>query len=125
MLCWIGGAAAILAATNRSRDPHGPSANLDRANARGRIRLGLAINLPGPFYLLALGDIAAGGHSTTQQIGLIILFNANMFVLVEVPLAGHIARSEQTAERVASFRPGSTPTGCGSWAGSSAQSASA
>ena len=65
--------------------------------------VGAAINLPGPFYLLALGDIATGNHGTAEQLGLIVLFNAIMFVLVEVPLVGYLVRPEATAERVASF----------------------
>ena len=65
--------------------------------------VGAAINLPGPFYLLALGDIATGDYSTAEQIGLVVLFNAIMFLLVEVPLVGYLVRPEQTAERVASF----------------------
>jgi hypothetical protein len=42
------------------------------------------INLPGPFYVLALGKIAHGSYSTVQQVGLILLFNAIMFLLLEV-----------------------------------------
>ena len=65
--------------------------------------VGAAINLPGPFYLLALGDMATSGYSTAEQLGLIVLFNAIMFLLVEVPLVGYLVRPDSTAERVASF----------------------
>jgi Sap, sulfolipid-1-addressing protein len=96
----------------RSRHPRrrekkqGPSwaeRHLNRANARVAFVVGAAINLPGPFYLLALGDMATGGYSTAEQLGLIVLFNGIMFLLVEVPLVGYLVRPEQTAERVASF----------------------
>ena len=96
----------------RSRHPRrhekkqGPSwaeRHLNRANARVAFVVGAAINLPGPFYLLALGDIATGGYSTAEQLGLIVLFNAIMFLLVEVPLIGYLVQPEATAERVASF----------------------
>jgi Sap-like sulfolipid-1-addressing protein len=96
----------------RSRHPRrhekkqGPSwaeSHLNRANASVAFVVGAAINLPGPFYLLALGDIATGGYSTAEQLGLIVLFNAIMFLLVEVPLIGYLVQPEQTAERVASF----------------------
>ena len=96
----------------RSRHPRrheqkqGPSwaeRHLNRANARVAFVVGAAINLPGPFYLLALGDMATGGYSTAEQLGLIVLFNAIMFVLVEVPLVGYLVQPEATAERVASF----------------------
>jgi Sap, sulfolipid-1-addressing protein len=72
-------------------------------NAKVALLVGAGINLPGPFYLLALGDIATGNYSTAGQLRLIILFNAIMFLLVEVPLVGYLARPDATAERVASF----------------------
>ena len=90
----------------RRKQKQGPSwaeRHLDRANARVAFMVGAAINLPGPFYLLALGDMATGGYGTAQQLGLIVLFNAIMFLLVEVPLVGYLVRPEVTAERVASF----------------------
>jgi hypothetical protein len=58
------------------------------------------INLPGPFYLLALGKIAQGSYSVLQQGALILLFNAIMFLLLEVPLVGYLVRPETTAMRV-------------------------
>ena len=70
---------------------------------KGRLHVGAAINLPGPFYLLALGDIASGPYSTAEQLGLVLLFNAIMFLLVEVPLVGYLVQPEETAGRVASF----------------------
>ena len=77
--------------------------HLNRANARVAFLVGAAIDLPGPFYLLALGDIATGSYSTAEQLSLIVLFNAIMFLLVEVPLIGYLVQPEQTAKRVASF----------------------
>jgi Sap, sulfolipid-1-addressing protein len=88
------------------KQKQGPSwaeSHLDRANARVAFVVGAAIDLPGPFYLLALGDIATGGYSTAEQLALIVLFNAIMFLLVEVPLIGYLVQPEQTARRVASF----------------------
>ena len=95
----------------RSRHPRrkkkthdGPSwaeRQLGRANAAVAFAVGAAINLPGPFYLLALGHISQGDYSGPQEIGLIVLFNAIMFVLLEVPLLGYLVRPERTAERVA------------------------
>lgn len=75
--------------------------HLDRANAAVAFAVGGAINLPGPFYLLALGDLASGPYSTLEAVGLILLFNAIMFALLEVPLVGYVVRPERTAERVA------------------------
>ena len=76
---------------------------LDRANAGVAFAVGAAINLPGPWYLLALGDIAEGDYSTGAQLGFILLFNAIMFVLVEAPLVGYVVSPETTAERVAAL----------------------
>jgi hypothetical protein len=88
----------------RRRKREGPSwaeRRLDRANAAVAFAIGAAINLPGPFYVLALGDIAGGGYSRTAELGLILMFNAVMFVLLEVPLVGYLVRPQRTAEQVA------------------------
>jgi hypothetical protein len=74
---------------------------LDQANAVVAFAIGAAINLPGPFYVLALGEIASGDYSRSAEFGLILLFNAIMFVLIEVPLVGYVLRPERTAEQVA------------------------
>ena len=71
------------------------------ASATVAFAVGAAINLPGPFYLLALGEIASGGYSSVQAFGLVLLFNVVMFMLLEVPLLGYLLRPERTAERVA------------------------
>ena len=117
LLCWLMASSRGQALFDRWRSRHprkrarpndekGPSwaeRNLDRASVRVTFAVGAAINLPGPFYLLALGDIADGSYSTAQQLGLIVLFNAIMFVLVEVPLVGYLVRPDATAERVAAL----------------------
>jgi Sap, sulfolipid-1-addressing protein len=87
----------------KQQRPSWAERHLNRANARVAFVVGAAINLPGPFYLLALGDMATGGYGTAEQLGLIALFNAIMFLLVEVPLVGYLVRPEATAARVASF----------------------
>jgi Sap, sulfolipid-1-addressing protein len=91
--------------------------HLARANAAVAFAIGAAINLPGPFYLLALGEIAKGPYDRLESTGLILLFNAIMFTLLEVPLLGYLVRPERTTDQVGGSRPGSTPTACGSWAG--------
>lgn len=73
---------------------------LGRASWRIAFLVGAVINLPGPFYLLALGKIARGSYSTFGQVALILLFNAIMFLLLEVPLVGYLFRPETTARRV-------------------------
>ena len=112
-LAWLMASRRGTAALDRWRSRHprrrkkahdGPSwaeRQLGRANAAVAFAVGAAINLPGPFYLLALGDIATGDYSGAQEVGLILLFNAIMFVLLEVPLLGYLVRPERTAELVA------------------------
>ena len=65
--------------------------------------VGVAINLPGPFYILALGDIAKGGYPASVQVALILVFNAIMFIMLEVPLVGYLINPEATAARVSRF----------------------
>ena len=79
----------------RHEEKQGPSwakRHLDRANASVAFVVGAATNLRGPFYLLALGDMATGGYSTAEQLSLTALFNAIMFLLVEVPLIGYLVQ---------------------------------
>ena len=87
----------------RERKKKGPSwaeRRLDQANVAAAFAVGAAINLPGPFYVLALGEIATGDYSRPAELGLILVFNAIMFTLIEVPLAGYLLRPERTAEQV-------------------------
>jgi hypothetical protein len=94
------------AARRPPKEHQGPSwaeRHLDDASAKVAFVVGAAINLPGPFYLLALGDISSGDYSTLQEAGLILLFNAIMFLLLEVPLVGYLVRPETTADRVAAL----------------------
>lgn len=56
----------------------------------------LFVNVPGAAYLVALKDIAAGNHSTATSVALIVLFNAIMFLLAEIPLVGLLVAPERT-----------------------------
>jgi hypothetical protein len=85
----------------RGDRPSWAERSLARASWQITFVIGAAINLPGPLYLLALGKMASGGYSTVEQIALILLFNAIMFLLLEVPLVGYLVRPEATATRVA------------------------
>ena len=73
---------------------------LARASWKVAFLVGAVINLPGPFYLLALGEIARGSYTTVEQAALILLFNAIMFALLEVPLVGYVVRPDATARWV-------------------------
>jgi hypothetical protein len=90
------------------RKREGPSwveRRLGAASAKIAFVVGAAINLPGPFYLLALGDLSSG-FSTGEQVVAILLFNAIMFLLLEIPLVGYLIDPEWTESAVA---------GTGSW----------
>jgi Sap, sulfolipid-1-addressing protein len=86
-----------------SKGKEGPSwveRRLSGASVRIAFFVGAAINLPGPFYLLALGDIATR-YGTAEQLALILLFNAIMFLLLEIPLVGYLFDPDWTARAVA------------------------
>lgn len=90
----------------KPKTKEGPSwveRRLDGATVGITFAVGAAINLPGPFYLLALGDIAHG-PSTLEQIALILLFNAIMFLLLEIPLVGYLVDPDWTERAVAASR---------------------
>jgi uncharacterized protein YjeT (DUF2065 family) len=76
---------------------------LGGASWKVALLIGAIINLPGPFYLLALGKIAKAGYSTPHAVALILLFNLIMFWLLEGPLGGYLFSPEKTAKWVASL----------------------
>jgi hypothetical protein len=82
-----------------SRDPWSQRV-LSRGTAPIAFAVGVALNLPGAFYLVGLKDIAQGQHTTSSQIFAVVLFNLIMFVLAEVPLAGYFIAPETTEQKV-------------------------
>src|SRR4051794_24770069 len=98
LLAWLMASQRGRAEVSRWRDRHSrrrarvvdtPSwaeRRLAGASATVAFAVGAGINLPGPFYVLALGEIASGGYSSVQAFGLVLLFNVVMFLLLEVPL---------------------------------------
>jgi hypothetical protein len=78
-----------------------------RILSRGSVPLvfaaGLAVNIPGAAYLVALKDIAAGHYPLGGEILLIVGFNLIMFMLAEIPLAGLLLAPERTHAIVARF----------------------
>lgn len=89
---------------------HGLSAAslTERTLARGRPReafaLGAILNLPGLWYLVALNEIAAADHGPVASILLIVLFNAIMFLLVEIPVIGFVLSPTRTRAEATRFR---------------------
>ena len=62
--------------------------------------VGVALNLPGAFYLVALKDIAKSQRGIGTQLFAIVIFNLIMFALAEVPLLGYSFAPEATRARV-------------------------
>jgi hypothetical protein len=69
---------------------------LERDSLRLTFLLGVALNLPGASYLVALKDIAAANQTTSTQVLEIVAFNLIMFVVAEVPLVSYTLRPEGT-----------------------------
>src|SRR5262245_15544574 len=63
----------------------------------------LALNLPGAMYLVALKDIAESSVGTPRKILWVVLYNAVMFTLVEVPILGYAFAPDRTRGRVEAF----------------------
>jgi len=82
-----------------ARDPWSERV-LNRGSAPIAFAVGVALNLPGAFYLVALKDIAQGQEGFGSQLFAIVLFNLIMFVLAEAPLLGYSFAPEKTQERV-------------------------
>jgi len=72
----------------------------DRVLARQSILLtflvGMALNLPGALYLVALKEIAAADQSTAQDVFQLLTYNVIMFAWAEIPLIGYGIAPERT-----------------------------
>ena len=86
-------------AAKPQRDPWSERV-LSRGTAPIAFAVGVALNLPGAFYLVALKDIAQGQDGLGNQVVAIVIFNLIMFALAEVPLLGYSFAPEATQARV-------------------------
>ncbi len=77
---------------------------LAHGSPKAAFTLGLILNLPGIWYLIALKDIAKDKYGPVDAVLLILIFNAIMFLLVEVPLIGYLFSPEGTRARVERFQ---------------------
>jgi len=66
--------------------------------------LGIVLDLPGIWYLMALKDIGLSGYSEAQKVLLVIAFNVVMYTFLEVPFIGYLIAPEDTAARVDAFQ---------------------
>lgn len=85
-----------------SRPPRDPWSErvLNRGNVPIAFAVGITLNLPGAFYLVALKDIAKSQNGIGTQVFAILVFNLIMFVLAEVPLFGYSFAPAPTRARV-------------------------
>jgi hypothetical protein len=58
--------------------------------------VGMALNLPGALYFVALKDIAASDQSTGSDIAQLVVYNVIMFQWAEIPLIGYSIAPERT-----------------------------
>jgi Sap, sulfolipid-1-addressing protein len=86
-------------AARPARDPWSERV-LSRGTAPIAFAVGVALNLPGAFYLVALKDIAQGQDEFGAQLLAIVVFNLIMFTLAEVPLLGYSFAPEATTIKV-------------------------
>ena len=80
-----------------------PQRVLAHGSALKAFALGLVLSLPSLYYLAALRDIAEDHSEWPVRVGLILIFNAIQFVLIEVPLVGFLVAPDRTAEMVRRF----------------------
>ena len=90
--------------SSRSGSGSRTSQALTHGTPKAAFMIGMVLNLPGLWYLVALNDIAAADYSSAVVVLLILIFNAIMFLLAEVPLIGYLVRPEQTRIRVNRFQ---------------------
>jgi hypothetical protein len=76
---------------------------LARSSPRAAFALGMLLNVPGVWYLIALKDIATANRGAAAAVVLIIVFNLIMFLLAEVPLVGYLVDPIGTRARVDRF----------------------
>ena len=76
---------------------------LGRGSARVAFALGAMLNLPGLYYLLALGKIDQAHYGAGAEVMLLIAFNLIMFTLAEVPLLGYAIAPDRTRAAVGRF----------------------
>jgi hypothetical protein len=106
-----GGLARVSSVGRKTSDGSGA---LDGVKARARQGLtqgsfavaavvGVALGIPGPFDVLALGRLARGGNSLAVSIVMLLVFNLVKFLLIEIPLLSYTLHPDRTAARVHRF----------------------
>jgi hypothetical protein len=77
---------------------------LSKGSARTTFVVGALLTLPGASYLIGLRKIADSDPSTVAAIAAVLLFNAIMLALLELPLIGYVFAPEWTPQAVERFK---------------------
>jgi hypothetical protein len=65
--------------------------------------LGVVLNLPGVWYLIALKDIGLADYSDATKVALVLGFNVIMFTFVEAPLIGYLVAPDWSRRQADKF----------------------
>jgi hypothetical protein len=76
---------------------------LGRDSMKLAFGLGVVLDLPSVWYLVALKDIVNGSYGAVEEVLLVLVFNVIMFALIEVPLIAYLVAPESAAGIVARF----------------------
>jgi hypothetical protein len=88
---------AVKRATSRAHDALGEGSLTFAAVVGGLLAV------PGPFDLLAFGQMARGGYATLELGVLIVVFTSIKFLLIEVPIVSYAISPSSTSARVNRF----------------------
>jgi hypothetical protein len=64
---------------------------------------GVAVGLPGAYYLAAIALILKSGSAPAAQVAALLVFNLALFAMVWIPLAGYLVAPAATKTRVESL----------------------
>lgn len=94
----------------RAAEPRAPSRTrswttraVSHDSTRVAFGLGIVLDLPSVWYLIALKDIATSGDSPARQFAQILVFNVIMFLLIEVPYVAYLIDPERAQTMVVRF----------------------
>ena len=76
---------------------------LDKGSAPIAFAVGVVLSLPGASYIAGLTSISKQGWGTVVVVVVVLLFNAVMFALMEIPLLAYVIAPDTTPRRVKRF----------------------
>jgi Sap-like sulfolipid-1-addressing protein len=91
----------------RKKEGKGPprwQRTLSQGSARTTFVVGALLTLPGASYLIGLHKIADSDPSTVGAVASVLLFNAIMLALLELPLIGYVFAPDWTPRAVERFK---------------------